>query len=157
MAVSNLDEQGRRRRRTSGIIGAVAALLLTVAVLWIPGTDVPGTDGFDLARLIVFPFYYLAASGFLQARTRTCVARARRGEREEAGCGIRIDNEETAAQLRAAARKIQVQSFIVAAVATAVVYFLPVRTDLRELEGALHRIMAFAYMGEAGPLLAHVL
>jgi hypothetical protein len=123
MAVTNLDEAGRNLRRRSGIIGAAGALMVTWIVVGV--IDSPH-DVVSLKRLIVFPFYFLAASGFLQARTGTCVARARRGEREEAGCAIRIDDAETAAQLRAVARKIQIQSLLVAAAATAGVLYVGV-------------------------------
>jgi hypothetical protein len=134
MAVSNLDEAGRRKRRRAGFLSAVAAVLLSVATVWLMGgwwvvRDGPAVNLMVLSRLVVFPFYYLAASGFLQARAGTCVARAPRGEREEAGCGIKLDDADRAAELRAAARRIQRQSLAFALAATAVVFFLPVGSD----------------------------
>jgi len=61
--VSNIDDRGRRRRLTGGVIWLAVAALATVAMVALRARD----GGF---ALLVVPFT-LAALGYFQAKQRT--------------------------------------------------------------------------------------
>jgi hypothetical protein len=109
--VSNLDEMGRRRRRRAGALAAVAGLLVTAALV---AYGAP-----TITRLVAFPLWYGAASGFLQARSSTCVMRAGRGECEIQGRGVAIEDPSILAQVKRQASQIRRRSLLIATLATA--------------------------------------
>jgi hypothetical protein len=117
--VTNLDDAGRKRRFRLGILAGAAGLVLAIAIYAAEGSSR------SPARVLTLPFFYAALAGVLQARAGTCMARARRGEREEAGCAIKIDDAEQAAALRRTARRIRWQAAAGALGATFVFLALP--------------------------------
>lgn len=103
-----------RRRRNAGIAGAVATVVLMVALIAI------GAPAW--ARLLVFLPAAGAAVGFLQARSRFCVAFALQGIRNFGPLGGEdrvVDAADHSADLRAAARLIAESAAVGAIVAVA--------------------------------------
>jgi hypothetical protein len=109
-----------RRRRNAGLAGAAATVVLAVALVAIGAPT--------WARLLVFFPAAGAAVGFLQARSRFCVAFALQGIRNFGplgGAETVADAADHSADLRAAARLI-VESAVIGAVVAVAFALLPV-------------------------------
>jgi hypothetical protein len=76
-------------------------------------------------RFVVFPLLFIAAIGLLQVRERTCVALVARGVRDMDDGEKPVTDPAEQRQLRAQARRIYVQSTLIAAVFALVFYALP--------------------------------
>jgi len=108
--VANIGAAERRQRL---LIGVVAALVCTlVSVLFVLDGAARGW------RLSLFLPWWMSALGILQARARTCVALAARGQRQVGGAPEALPAADVA-QVQRQARSVFFQSFVVAAVITA--------------------------------------
>jgi hypothetical protein len=91
-----------------------------VAAVWLLGSGVP-----RLWRAAVFVPLLFGALGLLQARAQTCVALAARGQRNMDGGAEAITDAAELREVKAQARRVNVQAVIVAAAATIVLVMLP--------------------------------
>lgn len=117
--VANIGPRGIRLRRITGAIGIGLGLVFAVAVVW--------TDSPRAWRVLAFAPFFSGALGLLQARAKTCVAFAARGihddDAEAAPPGL--DDAAIEAALARTARRIRVQSLVVAALLTLALYAIP--------------------------------
>ena len=107
---ANLGPRGIAKRRTTGILASVSAVIVAVMLVtseWNPWW-----------RLSLFPILYVAFVGFLQARSATCVYLAARGAREVDGGVEQVSDAEEVAALRRKGRRIMVQSIVIAGIIT---------------------------------------
>jgi hypothetical protein len=110
-ASGNIGRLGQRRRRRAGVVSLVLAVIV-FAVLAMNGMG-------RWWHLALFPFLWVGALGFIQARARTCVALAARGTCElDDGSAAPLD-EATAARMKVQARGVMVRSTVLAAAVTA--------------------------------------
>ena len=116
---ANIGPLGRQRRLRSGIrwlaigAGAGVALAFAGAPRW--------------TRLGTFAPFVLGASGVFQAYEQTCVALAARGVRDMDSGEEQIADQAMARQISRQARKVYVESGLMAALLTAAVLALPRR------------------------------
>lgn len=115
--IANIGPRERRRRVVSGLL----MILLTLAAAgWLWAADAP-----RLLRIVVFIPAWMAALGFFQARAKTCVMLAARGARNMDGGNETIADPRELTQVRAQARRVYLQSVLVAAAVTILVVVLP--------------------------------
>jgi hypothetical protein len=117
--VANIGPRGRRQRMRMGLrwlaIGGGAAGVLALAGLprWL--------------RLGLFGPFAFGAMGIAQAREQTCVALAARGERNMDAGREQVEDPAATRQINRQARKVLAQSFLGAALLTALALALPRR------------------------------
>lgn len=111
----NIGARGCRRRRAGGYFWAAAAVIALVAMV---AMHVPRTMLLFLALPIV-----LAGFGFFQAREQTCVAHALLGTRENDDGVVKLDPRD-GPEVGRRARRVALQSIVVAVVLTAAIYAL---------------------------------
>lgn len=107
---TNITPRGERRRRLSGWAALLAGAIVVVGLAW--------RGASPAAYLVVFPFAFAAAIGFLQARARTCAVLGLRGAAEVEGGGYRRVRGEEEAAARTQAKRLLWQSTAIAAVVT---------------------------------------
>lgn len=100
----------------SGWAALLAGAIVVAGLAW--------RDASPTAYLVVFPFAFGAALGFLQARNHTCVALGLRGAAEVEGGGLRRVTGDEDASARAQSRRILWKSALVAAAVTLVAWIL---------------------------------
>src|SRR5262245_41969077 len=110
-ASGNIGRIGQQRRRRAGVVSLLLALIGFTA-LALNGAG-------RWWHLVLFPFLWVGALGFIQAQARTCVALAARGTCElDDGRAAPLD-EPTAARMKVQARGVMVRSTVLAAAVTA--------------------------------------
>lgn len=115
--VANIGPLGRRQRMRTGIkwlligTGAAAALALAGLPRWL--------------RLGLFGPFAFGAFGVFQAREQTCVALAASGVRNMDSGRERVDDPAITRQINRQARKVFAESFLGAALLTALALALP--------------------------------
>ena len=107
--VGNLVAAGVRRRRVGGFVGLAIAIALFVPLLL---TGAPRAW-----RLVLFLPFMMSATGFSQARAKTCVALAAAGKREMDSGGTSPLPQDERAAVSARVRKVLIESFVAAALA----------------------------------------
>ncbi|HEY4218160.1 MAG TPA: hypothetical protein VGM67_13535 [Gemmatimonadaceae bacterium] len=112
----NLVAAGVRRRRVGGFVGLVAAIVVFVALVL---TNAPRAW-----RLVLILPLFISAVGFFQASEKTCVALGAAGIRELEGGGTCPLREDERGAVAAHITRILIQSVIVAAVVTAIAYWV---------------------------------
>ena len=105
VCVANIGTSERRQRLLIGV-GAAAVCAVVTLIFILDGAP-------RLWRLSLFLPWWLSALGVLQARAQTCVALAARGQRQFGGAPEALPELE-AAQTKRQARRVLVQSFVVA-------------------------------------------
>lgn len=114
--VANITETGIRRRRRIGYVMSFVSIAMAAVFI---ATDVPRST-----RLILFFPIAIAVNGFLQAREKTCVVLGVMGTQEtEEGGYARMP----AAECESARRQvvsIVVKDIVIAAAATAAIWFV---------------------------------
>jgi hypothetical protein len=117
--VANIGPRGRQQRMRMGLRwlaiggGAAGALALTGLPRWL--------------RLGLFGPFAFGAMGVFQAREQTCVALAARGARDMDSGREQVDDPAATRQINQQARKVFAQSFLGAALLTALALALPRR------------------------------
>lgn len=114
---ANIGFAQRRRRRVAGACSLAVALAI-VATSWLLGW---GT----LARLASAPLFFAGFLGIFQARDRTCVALAARGECNLGTGPQRIEDAEQMQQARAKAARVLLKSLSAASASTLIALLLP--------------------------------
>lgn len=115
----NINARERRKRRLLGLValGAGIALACVFVVM----------DASRTWRLLVFPPFWFAALGLLQARESVCIALVARGTQIIDGAEESVTDDLVLSGQRAAARRIHVRALLTAGVATAVTLLFPAR------------------------------
>jgi hypothetical protein len=115
--IPNIGPAERKKRVSFGTIAIVIGAALA-AYLVLGGAPRPW-------RLAVLLPFWGGAVGLFQAFEKTCVALSARGVRNMDSGDEPMTNAEELKQVRAQARKVQIESFVAALVATALVALLP--------------------------------
>jgi hypothetical protein len=117
--IPNIGPEQQHRRRSFGVaaflVGGVATLGLALA---------PAPRWW---RLPLFFLFFGGATGVFQAREQTCVALAALGQRNLDEGAEQIEDSAELAQIRRQARKVRIESTLLAAALTAMASALPVR------------------------------
>lgn len=111
---TNITPQGERRRRLSGWAALIAGAIVAAGLAW--------RGASPTTWLVMFPFAFAAAIGFLQARARTCAVLGLRGAAEVEGGGLRRVRGAEEAAARAQAKRLLWQSAAIAAAVTFVAW-----------------------------------
>jgi hypothetical protein len=106
---------GIRRRRIGGWVGLAIAIALFVVLM--------STAASPAWRIVLFVPLMISATGFFQAREKTCVALGMAGKREMEGGGTCPLQQDERAAVSAHVRKVFAESFVVAAIVTAMAVF----------------------------------
>ncbi len=114
----NIGPRQRMKRLRGGIIGLI--IVDVVAILLVT------SHAARPWRLVVAPLLFGAAVGLLQVRERTCVALVARGLRDMDDGEKPVTDPAEQRRLTLQARRIYVQSTLIAVLFTAVYYLLPV-------------------------------
>ena len=114
--VENITDAGIRRRYRHGVVFALVSI---AAAAFLVATGSP-----RWTRLVLFFPIALAANGFLQAREKTCVVLGVMGTRETGEGGYARMSEAECAVAQRQAVSIVVKDVLIAAVATALVWFV---------------------------------
>lgn len=118
--VCNINSQEIARRRQAGHLGLGGFVLV--------GASLVAIDAPSYIRLVLFLPAFLAALGYLQARHKFCVGYAASGQQnatEENVTPQAIEDEGAIVKDKARARRINVQAFVIAAIATLIAVLLP--------------------------------
>jgi hypothetical protein len=107
----NLVAAGVRRRRVGGFLGLAVAVALFIAFVL---TGAPRAW-----RLVLFLPLIMCTTGFFQASEKTCVALGAVGKREVEGGGTCPLRQDERAAVSVRVTKVLIESFVVAALATA--------------------------------------
>jgi len=111
----NITARGVRRR----LFGAIPSLIVTIAItVFLITADWP--RGVRLALVLPYWFSFL---GIFQAFERTCIVQAARGTRETDSGEVAIEDESERRAIARQARRVYVETTVVAVVVTAVIYF----------------------------------
>ena len=115
----NIGEKEIRRRQLVAVIGAILSLVLLIGFI--------STDSTRSVRLGIFLPLMIAAVGFVQSRSKFCLAYGFAGTFNFGKLGdlSRVSDPVSKAADRATALRILTKSFLLAAIATAVVVVLP--------------------------------
>ena len=117
VCIPNIGPQQRRRRLLGGLVGLAIAAALAVACL---AMHEPRAY-----RAIVFLPFFAAATGFFQAREKTCIALVAQGQQNLDGGAEAVKDDAALLQMRAQARKVYVQSVLSALLASLLIIALP--------------------------------
>ncbi|CAB4534014.1 unannotated protein [freshwater metagenome] len=115
----NIGEKEIRRRQLVAVIGAILSLVSLIGFI--------STDSTRSVRLGIFLPLMIAAVGFVQSRSKFCLAYGFAGTFNFGKLGdlSRVSDPVSKAADRATALRILTKSFLLAAIATAVVVVLP--------------------------------
>ena len=115
----NIGEKEIRRRQLVAVIGAILSLVSLIGFI--------STDSTRSVRLGIFLPLMIAAVGFVQSRSKFCLAYGFAGTFNFGKLGdlSRVSDPVSKAADRATALRILMKSFLLAAIATAVVVVLP--------------------------------
>ena len=115
----NIGEKEIRRRQFVAVIGAILSLVSLIGFI--------STDSTRSVRVGIFLPLMIAAVGFVQSRSKFCLAYGFAGTFNFGKLGdlSRVSDPVSKAADRATALRILTKSFLLAAIATAVVLVLP--------------------------------
>ncbi len=115
----NIGEKEIRRRQFVALIGAILSLISLIGFI--------STDSTRSVRVGIFLPLMIAAVGFVQSRSKFCLAYGFAGTFNFGKLGdlSRVSDPVSKAADRATALRILTKSFLLAAIATAVVVVLP--------------------------------
>jgi hypothetical protein len=115
----NIGEKEIRRRQSVALIGAILSLISLIGFI--------STDSTRSVRVGIFLPLMIAAVGFVQSRSKFCLAYGFAGTFNFGKLGdlSRVSDPVSKAADRATALRILTKSFLLAAIATAVVVVLP--------------------------------
>ena len=115
----NIGEKEIRRRQFVALVGAILSLVSLIGFI--------STDSTRSVRLGIFLPLMIAAVGFVQSRSKFCLAYGFAGTFNFGKLGdlSRVSDPVSKAADRATALRILMKSFLLAAIATAVVVVLP--------------------------------
>jgi hypothetical protein len=115
----NIGEKEIRRRQSVALIGAILSLISLIGFI--------STDSTRSVRVGIFLPLMIAAVGFVQSRSKFCLAYGFAGTYNFGKLGdlSRVSDPVSKAADRATALRILTKSFLLAAIATAVVVVLP--------------------------------
>jgi hypothetical protein len=115
----NIGEKEIRRRQFVAVIGAILSLVSLIGFI--------STDSTRSVRVGIFLPLMIAAVGFVQSRSKFCLAYGFAGTFNFGKLGdlSRVSDPVSKAADRATALRILTKSFLLAAIATAVVVVLP--------------------------------
>lgn len=116
--VCNIGDEEISRRRTTGWVGVVVAVVLFVALFWLGANP--------LWRLFVFFPAFLGATGFIQAHYGFCTGFARRGlfNFGEAGKTTAVTDDVSKAKDKKKGNRITLYSFLIAIIVALVCVLL---------------------------------
>ncbi len=114
----NINPAEIRKRRLSGHIGLAAAVLIAALLVF--------TQSDWLYRIVVFAPVYLASIGYLQARSKFCVAYAGAGKQHaDDGDALSVIDASARKADEVRARILYIQAFLIATVLTVVFCVIP--------------------------------
>jgi hypothetical protein len=115
--IPNIGPAERRKRLRFGFLLLGIGVVLAAVLL--------STGAARAWRLVVLLPLWSAAVGFVQVRDKTCVRLAAQNQRNMDDGPQTITDPAELAQVRRQARRVHIQSFVLAAAATALVLMLP--------------------------------